>query len=66
MPRGLYPIGEGAGVGVVFFRLASGVQEPIFGKSKWWSGSLVVFYNLLQSATFQKHVECLTTAIQEN
>ena len=47
MPRGLYPIGDGAGVGVVFVRLGSGVQEPIFGKSNWWSVSLVVFYNLL-------------------
>ena len=30
MPRGLYPVGEGAGAGEIFFRLASGAQEPIF------------------------------------
>ena len=29
MPRGFYPVGEGAGVGVIFFCLESGVQEPI-------------------------------------
>ena len=43
MPRGLYPFREGPGVGVVFFLLSSGVQEPIFGKSNSWSGSLIVF-----------------------
>ena len=42
MPRGLYPVGEGAGVRVVFFRLVCGVQEPIFGKSNSWSGSVIV------------------------
>ena len=35
IPRGLYPVGEVADVGVVFFRLASGVQEPVFGKSNF-------------------------------
>ena len=43
MPRGLYPVREGPGVGVVFFLLSSGVQEAIFGKSNSWSGSLIVF-----------------------
>ena len=42
MLRSLYPVREGAGVGVVFFRLMSGVQEPIFLKSNSWSGSLIV------------------------
>ena len=44
-PRGLYPVGEGAGVGLVVFRLASVVQGPVFGKSNSWSGSLIVSYN---------------------
>ena len=45
MTRGLYPIGEGACVGVVFFRMVCGVQEPIFGKSNSWSGSLIDLYH---------------------
>ena len=39
-------LGKGATVGLLIFRLGSGVQEPVFGKSNLWSGSLIVFYNL--------------------